>query len=131
MRPRVLRYGGMKQPAHDQADVRNTTLSIGGMSCGACVRHVTRALEGMTGVVHVAVDLERGEVSVEHLPAFTGARALVAAIRDAGYVARVTASLDDAALLPVAREPVGCACGCCGTLTGRDDASAAVPVRIT
>ena len=37
----------------DTAQVQTTRLSIDGMSCGACVRHVTRALDGLTGVVHV------------------------------------------------------------------------------
>ena|SRR5688572_32507251 len=31
--------------------IQMTRLSIGGMSCGACVRHVTRALDGLTGPV--------------------------------------------------------------------------------
>ena len=34
-----------------------TTLNIGGMSCGACAQHVARAIEGLTGVVQVDVDL--------------------------------------------------------------------------
>ena len=40
-----------------QGMAQTTTLRIAGMSCGACVRHVTRAIEGMNGVVHVDVDL--------------------------------------------------------------------------
>ena len=44
--------------------VQTTTLRIAGMSCGACVRHVTRALDGITGVVHVDVDLQRGQAVV-------------------------------------------------------------------
>tara|TARA_B100001123_G_scaffold372610_1_gene436636 strand:- start:584 stop:796 length:213 start_codon:yes stop_codon:yes gene_type:complete len=40
-------------------------LSIDGMSCENCVRHVCEALEGMSGVVQVSVDLEKGEAEVE------------------------------------------------------------------
>jgi Cu+-exporting ATPase len=77
-----------KQPAA-QHEIQTTTLRVTGMSCGACARHVTKALDGLTGVVHVRVDLKSGETVVEHLPAHVDVTALVAAIRDAGYEARV------------------------------------------
>jgi copper chaperone CopZ len=67
--------------------VQMTTLRIAGMSCGACVRHVTRAIEGMNGVVHVDVDLQTNQAVVEHLPDSVDETALVAAITDAGYSA--------------------------------------------
>ena len=70
--------------------VQTTTLSIGGMSCGACVRHVTRALEGLTGVVHVDVDLPHEQARIEHLPDWVDEPGLVAAVKDAGYTARPT-----------------------------------------
>jgi cation transport ATPase len=65
-----MRHLYMKQPHTNEPEVRTTTLSIAGMSCGACVRHVTKALDGMTGVVHVDVDLRANQASVEHLPSF-------------------------------------------------------------
>ena len=40
-------------------------LSIDGMSCENCVRHVCEALEGMEGVVRVLVSLEKGEAELE------------------------------------------------------------------
>lgn len=40
-------------------------LSIGGMSCENCVRHVREALEGLEGVVRVSVSLEKGEAELE------------------------------------------------------------------
>ena len=40
-------------------------LSIDGMSCENCVRHVREALEGMEGVVRVLVSLEKGEAELE------------------------------------------------------------------
>ena len=40
-------------------------ISIDGMSCENCVRHVREALEGMEGVTAVEVDLEAGEAKVQ------------------------------------------------------------------
>ena len=110
-----LRYRGMKQQILEQAEVRTTTLSVGGMSCGACVRHVSRALNGLSGVVHAEVDLGRHEAIVEHLSSSTDAGALVAAIRDAGYSARVTATRPDAEAPRAPERPAtSCGCGGCG-----------------
>ena len=53
------------------------------------MRHVRRALEGMTGVVRVTVDLPSNQATVEHFPDRVDAASLVAAIRDAGYEATV------------------------------------------
>jgi P-type Cu+ transporter len=71
--------------------VQTTTLSIGGMGCAACIRHVSRALDAMTGVVDVTVDLQRHQAVVEHLPDWVGEAGLMAAIKDAGYPSRVIA----------------------------------------
>ena len=86
----MIRHGvrevSMKQTQErDTATVQTTTLRIAGMSCGACVRHVTRAVDGMTGVVHVEVDLQTGQAVVEHLPESVDETALIAAVTDAGY----------------------------------------------
>jgi copper chaperone CopZ len=103
----------MQRSTDDLSKVRTTTLAIGGMSCGACVRHVSRALEGRRGVVHAEVDLAKNEATVEHVPAVTDDDALVAAVRDAGYSARVTGARVDVELAPTANAPfVSCGCGC-------------------
>ena len=114
----AARQSGMKHAEHNVAEIRTTTLRVGGMSCGACVRHVSRALEGMTGVVHVQVDLGPNEATVEHLPAMTDAAALVAAIRDAGYLAKVIRTVDDfdGGTSSVLASASG-GCGCCGGST--------------
>ena len=91
----MLRYRCMKHSETEPPDVRTTTLSIAGMSCGACVRHVTRALDGMTGVVHAQVDLRTNEAIVEHIPGYVDAAALIAAVRDAGYEAGIARTVDD------------------------------------
>jgi copper chaperone CopZ len=105
----------MEQLERNQPEVRTTTLAISGMSCASCVRQVARALDGLTGVVHVNVHLRTNEASVEHLPTFVDAASLIAAIRDAGYAARVIDAVEDTdtALLPDASAASGC--GCCGS----------------
>jgi hypothetical protein len=67
----------------------------------------------MTGVVHVRVDLKRSEVVVEHLPAHVDVTALVAAIRDAGYGARVERVVSDGEDPSQDRAAdSACSCGC-------------------
>ena len=118
-----MRHLYMKQPQSNEPQVRTTTLAIAGMSCGACVRHVTKALDGMTGVVHVDVDLRTNQASVEHLPSFVDQASLMAAVRDAGYAARVVETVDDADPTPVSRASASCGCGCCGSQSKRAEAS--------
>ena len=64
-----------------------TTLRIVGMSCNGCVKHVTEALRGVSGVTAVAVDLAAGRATVDHEAAVTS---LVTAVESAGYEATVT-----------------------------------------
>lgn len=39
-------------------------LSVQGMTCGSCVKHVTKAIESLGGVESVHVDLQSGRVQV-------------------------------------------------------------------
>lgn len=64
-------------------------LEVEGMHCAACVKHVTKALEGVAGVSAVAVELEAERAVVE---GSADASALTAALKDAGYPATVDAS---------------------------------------
>jgi copper chaperone CopZ len=94
--------------------VHTTRLSIAGMSCGACVRHVTTALNGVTGVVHVDVDLPKNAAVVDHLLDRVNETGLIAAINHAGYQASVAPSRAEPADLPSqsasARRSTGCCC---------------------
>lgn len=110
-----MRYLCMKQLESTEPEVRTTTLAISGMSCGSCVRHVASALDGLVGVVHVNVDLRTNEASVEHLPAFVDAASLIAAVRDAGYAARVVDAVEDTDTTLVPDASAACGCGCCGS----------------
>ena len=65
-------------------------LEIDGMSCGHCVGAVKRSLADVQGVSVDAVSV--GSADVRFDPARTGQAAIVAAVRDAGYPARVVAA---------------------------------------
>ncbi|MEO8184091.1 MAG: heavy metal-associated domain-containing protein [Deltaproteobacteria bacterium] len=66
----------------------NTILNVAGMSCGSCVRHVTSALSAVPGVSKVNVQLKSGLVEVQHQDD-APLQALIEALQDAGYDARV------------------------------------------
>ncbi len=60
------------------------TLGIEGMTCGNCVRHVTRALEGLPGASDVSVSLEDKSAQVT-VPEDVTDDQITAAVADAGY----------------------------------------------
>ena len=60
-------------------------LSITGMTCGSCRKHVEGALLGVRGVQHAFVDLEGGAAYVRYDPWAVSPAALAAAVRSAGY----------------------------------------------
>lgn len=62
-------------------------LEVNGMTCGHCVRAVTKALQSVAGVKAVSVNLEGRSASVEGAP---DPQALVRAVVDEGYEARLT-----------------------------------------
>ena len=59
-------------------------LSIEGMMCQNCVKHVTRALEGVAGVSQVEVSLENKQAVVT-AGSEVSDDALKAAVTEAGY----------------------------------------------
>ena len=83
-------------------------LEVQGMSCGACVQHVTQALQPLTGVSAVAVDLKSCHVSVSG-DLQQGSEPLIAALTSAGYPAKLSTS----ALSIVSPKKSGSGC-CCG-----------------
>lgn len=62
-------------------------LSIEGMTCGGCVKSVTRVLSGLAGVASADVSLEEGRAHVTFDPARTGVEAMKQAVERAGYKA--------------------------------------------
>jgi copper chaperone CopZ len=62
-------------------------LSVRGMTCGNCVRHVHEALTEIPGV-RAEVDLDTASATVEH-PGSVDVRQLIDAITEAGYEAAI------------------------------------------
>lgn len=63
--------------------METTTCKVSGMTCGGCARAVRAAVEGVEGVIDVAVNLDTGDVAVR---SDRNVRmAVAAAIEDAGY----------------------------------------------
>ncbi len=85
------------------------TLSVGGMTCGHCVRAVEQALATVPGVT--VRQVRPGTADVLLAPGVTPDAAL-AAVTDAGYPARVAES----AVRQPLRQSGGC--GCCSTGQG-------------
>jgi Cu+-exporting ATPase len=61
------------------------TLSIGGMTCAACVRRVENALKEVPGVEDALVNLATSRATVIHGPQWGGVSELRKAVADAGY----------------------------------------------
>lgn len=64
-----------------------TTLSINGMTCDNCVKHLTEELTALSGVTDVAVNLVPDGTSTATVTAAApvGAEALAGAVDEAGY----------------------------------------------
>jgi len=69
------------------SDTVTTRFAVDGMTCGGCVRSVTRVVSELPGVKAVDVSLPEKAAKVEHEAAVTPA-AIVAAIEGAGFDAR-------------------------------------------
>lgn len=67
--------------------METTTLKVGGMSCGGCVKSVTGVLEALPGVGKAEVSLEKGEARIEFDAARATRAAMVDAVIDAGFEA--------------------------------------------
>jgi len=61
--------------------------AIDGMSCGGCVKSVTRAVSQLTGVRAVDVSLEKKAATIEYDGTAIEPAAIVAAIEAAGFEA--------------------------------------------
>jgi copper chaperone len=60
-------------------------LNVDGMSCEHCVKAITKAVGGLSGVENVAVDLEAKTVTVTHDPEAAPLDKIKFEIEDQGY----------------------------------------------
>ncbi|WP_030370575.1 heavy metal translocating P-type ATPase [Streptomyces rimosus] len=81
-----------------------TVLTVGGMTCAACVNRVEKKLGRLDGVT-ATVNLATGKARVQH-PATLAVRDLVATVEAAGFTAQLPEPVREPAGAPV-REPVG------------------------
>jgi copper chaperone CopZ len=61
------------------------TLKVSGMTCGNCVKHVTKAVSKVPGVSEPSVDLATGRVELNYDPALSTVEAIAEAVTNAGY----------------------------------------------
>lgn len=65
--------------------MENVTLKVAGMTCGGCVKSVTKVLQPLPGVSDVNVTLQPGEAQVSFDPSKTNVDTLRKAIEGAGF----------------------------------------------
>ena len=65
--------------------METTTIKVGGMSCGGCVKSVTGVLTALDGVTKAEVSLEQKQAVVEFDAAKLTRDQLKAVIEDAGF----------------------------------------------
>ena len=66
-----------------------TELLVGGMTCGNCARHVTEAIQSVSGVRSASVSLENKKATVRWNPGTpVNNPAVIEAVKKAGYEAK-------------------------------------------
>ena len=65
--------------------MQTVTLNIDGMTCGGCVKSVTRLLEGVEGGEKAEVSLENKNAVITFDESKTDADTLIDAVEDGGY----------------------------------------------
>nr|WP_315129816.1 heavy-metal-associated domain-containing protein [uncultured Polynucleobacter sp.] len=81
-------------------------LNVAGMTCGSCVKHVTKALESLDGVSNIHVDLKNGKVHLDRTS--WKSDDLIHALNEDGY----PSSLDlDGSVQAPQKKSGGCCCG--------------------
>jgi len=84
-RVRELGYEVVKIDQPLSGGLEKTTISVGGMTCAACVRRVENALKTVGGVKDAAVNLATARATVLHESAWDGVAGLKRAVTDQGY----------------------------------------------
>ena len=64
--------------------MQNVTLKIDGMTCGGCVKSVTRVLEELNGVEKAVVTLDDGKAEITFDESAVSVTQLIETIEDAG-----------------------------------------------
>jgi copper chaperone len=92
-------------PIDKGIEMSEINLSVSGMTCSSCVKHVTNALKPLDGVEDVSVDLATGKVKVTR--ATDKSDDLIAALIEDGYPSQL-----DSGGVSQAKQGGGCGGGC-------------------
>jgi copper chaperone len=65
--------------------METTTIKVGGMSCGGCVKSITGVLMALDGVAKAEVSLEQAQAVIDYDASKLGRAQLTQAIEDAGF----------------------------------------------
>ena len=85
-------------------------LTVSGMTCGSCVKHVEKAINSIAGVRKVEVDLPSGGVKIDGDISKKVAE-IIAALEEGGYPARVALEKNEGAKAGSCKSGSGCCCG--------------------
>jgi mercuric ion transport protein len=100
-----------------QATAKQVTLELKGMTCAGCVPNVTRALKGIPGIYKAQVTYKPQRAVIRFNPQKTNPGQFIAAIKKAGYQARISDKKKKAVGLvkvkQVTLEITGMTCGGC------------------
>ena len=86
-------------------------LTVSGMTCGACVKHVEKAINSIVGVEKVEVDLTSGEVRVEGNVS-QHVKEMIAALEEDGYPAKISSDTSPQAKAKSGSCKSGTSCCC-------------------
>lgn len=76
----------------NESGMRTTTVSVGGMTCGACTSAVESAFKDVTGIKSFSISLLAERAVLEHDPNIISAEKVVETIEDTGFDAEVIES---------------------------------------
>ena len=71
------------------ATLRTVTFEVGGMTCGGCVKALTKALKGLDGVLDAKVELQAKRATVRYRADKLDAAKMIETIKGLGYEAQL------------------------------------------
>lgn len=84
-------------------------LTVSGMTCSACVKHVEKAIHSIAGVRKVEVDLASAAVKVEG-DVSQRVKEIIAALEEDGYLAQVSTDVSSKAKSGSCKSGSSCCC---------------------
>ena len=89
--------------------METVNLIVSGMTCGACVKHIEKTINSITGVEKVEVDLASGAVKVEGNVS-QQVNEIIAALEEDGYLAKVNSSASSEIRSSSCKSGISCCC---------------------